>query len=439
MDNSMIRLIVLVVLTLVASPAWANLMFATGTFTSATGNGAQAITDATCAQPKVVIAWWNRATADATFTAHEGFGFGVAVDAGTDQQAHQEFYNTDAVNTTDSAEQKSSVAFIVNQKSVTPSSAYTAVITSFNSDGFTITYSGNDDTNHNIIHYVCLGGSDITNAYLGEFTGPSATGDAAFTGVGFQGNLGLFFGMRSTVLGADNRADYEFWVGAAKSATERAVVATYGDDGNATPLNKSESYLNSAAVLAVPSGGGLAIANLADFKTWDADGFTFTYSALGGVNAVVFNGLILKGTFRSAIATQARNTGNGTQDVTSPGFPPEGLMLFGGFPTASATETVQGHLVIGAGEATGSVSDNGTWVSDSAQATTTDVNMYSSASKIYTQATNPNTVAAQADLNAWLSNGYQLNWTTTDANARLFFHLALAGASRQASSPIIFP
>jgi hypothetical protein len=215
----------------------------------------------------------------------------------------------------------------------------------------------------------------------------------------------------------------------AKSATERAVVAVYGNDGSGS-ANQDESYINSSACFAIAEGGGPQIDNLADFVSWDADGFTLNYSA-NNLASRVFFGLILQGTFQAAIGTQARKiTTTGTQNVTTPGFQPVGVLIAGGFATASATETTQSHLVLGAFDGS---RNQGTWNS-SAASINTDCNMYASAANCYTQATNPSTVAAQAS-GSLAATGYDLDWTTVDANARLFCHLALASAV-QASRPM---
>jgi hypothetical protein len=200
-----------------------------------------------------------------------------------------------------------------------------------------------------------------------------------------------------------------------------------GDDGVTTGTNQSDSYISTTKLLPIVSGGGCLLAQHATFKTWDAsDGFTLTHTNGEGI-ARVFFGLILKGAYQAAVGSQARTTSGAPvdQDVTSPGFQPSGLLLAGTFATANDTETTQGHMIIGAADGT---DDQGTWCGD-ASTINTDCNMYSSSSKVYSQLTNPSTVAAQADA-SFISNGYRLGWTTTDANARRFWHLALAsGAS----------
>jgi hypothetical protein len=406
------------------------LSFFSGSFTIASGLGTQAVAGVGF-QPRVVLAYWLRSTADQTFTAHAGIGMGVAVDRGTDQQSCIVCYNTDAVATSDSAQAKDTAAFIKNIASVGPGFNVIATIASFDSDGFTINKTTNDGTNLNIIKFVCLGGTDITDAFLLECTSPATAISQAYTGVGFEGNLAMFFGIRSSTSGTTSATGSSLFVGAATSSSSEMVVAAYANDNEAGAAY-AESYVNSAACVAIGGGTSLAIRNLADFTSFDADGFTLNFSAVG-IASVRFFALILKGTFQAAIGMQARTITAATvdQDVTTtPSFQPAGVLLAGTFATANATETGQAHLVLGAGDGTNS---HGLWYGDAA-ADTSEVDSYTSGSNVYTQATNPSTVAAQASL-SMISTGYRLNWTTTDANARVFGHVAL-GSAEQPSRPM---
>lgn len=432
------RRVLLLTLVLVlgsTSAALADFVFATGTFTLTSGTGTQQITDATCAQPKVVIVWWNRATTDATFSATGSWGLGVAVDAATDQVADMEAWGSDNQGTTDSAYAKHTSGFIANIANGTSGFNDTATISSFNSNGFTINKVTNDGTNLNIHHYVCLGGSDITNAYLGEFALTTGTGSQSFTGVGFQGTFGLFFGGWFGTAGDQTGARFYHWMGAA-NGTQQNAVSLWAQDAT-TSANAAESYVNSSNAIAMGNLGAGGINSLASLTSFDADGFTINKGVSAGTTRQFF-GLILKGTFQSHIGQQARLTSTTTQDITTPGFQPTGVMIVGAYPTADATETTHAHMILGAG--TSSSTDHGAWFGDESTINT-EINQYSSASNIYTQAAGPSTVSAQAGLNAMLSNGYQLNWTTTDATARLFWHMVFAGAagaSRSHVSPIMF-
>jgi hypothetical protein len=397
---------------------------ATGTFTLRSGNGTQEVNFSSAFQPKVILVWWSRATADVTFVANGGYGFGVAVDRVSDQQMNIAGYNADNVGTTASAYSKRTALFMRVMKDDAANTCCDVSITSFDADGgFTITTANNDDTCLAVAHYLALGGSDITNAFLGEFAMTTGTGAQAFTGVGFQGNLGIFF--QQLHAGAGNADGNRYYGGLGfANATQQAGLAFWGHHGTTAP-NASESYMDASNAILSGNIGTGGIFMRASLTTFDADGFTINRAASMGVTRQFF-GLIIQGNFQSHIATQARKiTTTGTVDYTT-GFQPGAVLLAGAFPTADATETIQSHWSIGAG--TSSSDDHGIWVGD-ASTINTDTNNYSDAGNIYTQATNPSTIAAQANLDSMQATAYRLNWSTVDANARLFMHLALASNS----------
>jgi hypothetical protein len=410
------------------------LEIATGSFQLRSGTGAQTVNiSPTLTDIKVILFWWTRATADATFTADMAGGFGAAVyTGGTPQMAAISWWNDDGVATTDTAIRKGVDHAMFNVANGTFGYNNSFTVTTFGTSSFAINVTLNDDTNLPIVHYTCLGGSDLTNAYLGEFLGPTTgtTGNFGFTGVGFRGDLGLFFGMNAGGAGSQTATDYSFWLGAAHGASEQAVVSMWGDDGT-TSANRAESYISGSKCHAMGNASNVRIEATAEFVSFDSNGFTKNYT-LVTTGSRRFFGLILKGTFQAHVGTQARKiTTTGTQDIVT-GFEPVGLFLAGVFPTAVDTETVEAHLTLGA--ATSASDAHGTWNGDAATINT-DTNMYSSADLCYVQATNPSTIAAAADLDSMQATGPRLNWTTVDANARLFWHLAL-GSAVQSSRPM---
>jgi hypothetical protein len=416
---------------LLVTPSYADFQFATGTFTLNAGTGNQEVNISPAFQPKVVIFYWAASTANATFSATGRPGIGAAVDQGTDANIALSIFVTDNVATTDTAVAKAVDASIKNLSAVTPAYNDSLAVTSFDTDGFTLDILTNTDANLHIIKYVALGGSDITNAYGGEFLGASdGTGNEAFTGVGFQGDLAFFFGMNTGTAGTTAAGGGPFNFGVAND-TQQAVVSIWNRDAQTAGAH-SESYISASKCYVM--GNTTTTDNEASFVSFDADGFTLNYSKLTTIGRRFF-AVVLAGTFRSHIGVQARPTSTGTQSYTTD-FQPAGVLLAGTFATANDTELSQAHWVFGSGDGSAS---HGIWSADAAQVTSTDSNQYTSASNIYTQATNPSTVAAQASLSSMLSTGYQLNWGTADANARLFMHVALAGAAtgRRPIMPIL--
>jgi hypothetical protein len=417
-----------------AAPAHADFVFANGSVTLTSGTGTQGVTDAACAQPKVILFFWTNNTA-AGFQATNAGGFGISVDRGTDQHISSSQITTDNVATTSALFARHNTYSIV-QRTVAGYSVL-AYVSAFNSNGFTITKDTNDDASLGIIKYVCLGGSDLENAYVAEFAAPAGGGSQAETGVGFQGNLGIFLASPAgTGASPTTGSAGGFSFGAATSSSARAVTAFKTiHNTTSTGTNQSSSRFSASNVLLIPRTTTTTFAaQLADFTSFGADGFTLNWTNNTGT-AAKYWALILKGTFQAHVGSQARSTSATTQDITSPGFQPKGIILAGGFATAADSDIAQGHMSLGAADGT---NHHSVWMGDAATINT-DTNRYSNASNVYSQATNPSTLAAQAAWNAWLSNGYQLNFGTADANARLFAHIALAGAAstRRPIAPMI--
>lgn len=411
--------------------------FATGVFAAiTTGGPTQAVVIAPAFQPKVVILFGTRQTADG-FSAEEGGCFGAAVDKATDEEVAITWASDDALAASDTARGSSTTKMFRMFTEGSPTLDAEADISSFNTDGFTVSWSDLPATAIKV-RYVCLGGADIDNVDITQFTGPAAlaTGNKAYTGVGFTPKFLLLLG--TSQLAVADAVHSVGMIGAAASTTSRGVLMWRVVDASAT-ANRGASYINSALCLAQPqnTGGAIPVTDQeADFVSFDADGFTLNHTkATSG--SFLFWAISLGGTFQVHVGQQARPTALGTQDVTTPGFEPVGLMLLGTLATADATITTQMHVCIGAGEITGTVSEGSIWTS-SILAATSDANMRTLDTKIYNQNTNPTTAAAEADLNLWLSNGYRLDWTTVDANARLFYHIALGSAAVAAGANPVF-
>jgi hypothetical protein len=396
-----------------------------GTFTLTAGITTQTVSgivdkDGAAFTPKVVLAWCDRNTAEATFTADYAMSFGAAVDRATDQQGMMVSFADDNVGANDALRGKYTDDFIKSIANTGPGYNVTARISSFGSGQFVINKTVNDGTNLPIVKYLALGGTDIDDAYLMEIQAPAAASGVTYTGVPFQGNLVVFFG--NHFLGSGNQATGTplHFIGAATSSSAEAVAACY--TRNASAANLAKSYSSAAACVAGFGTATDGIRILGDFTAWTSDGFTINWSVADGAVRHVF-ALILKGSFQTSIGQQARPTTNTTQDITT-GFEPLAGLIVGTFATTTATAIVKNHLSLGAFDQT---RNHGKWWGDEATINT-ETNMYSSATKCYTDATGPSTVVAQAGVSAVAATQFTLDWTTTDANARLFMHLALGSS-----------
>jgi hypothetical protein len=64
-------------------------------------------------------------------------------------------------------------------------------------DGFTIRWTTNE-ARADIIHYIALGGTDITNAVASDFTMTTGSGTQDVTGLGFQPDFLMFLSVEHT-------------------------------------------------------------------------------------------------------------------------------------------------------------------------------------------------------------------------------------------------
>lgn len=276
---------------------------------------------------------------------------------------------------------------------------------------FTINWSAFPATTREI-GYIMLGGGDLTNVALIEGTPRLIdVGTKAYTGVGFQGDCVLFMGRAVTVTGT--AAGLNHHLGAAVSSTQRGCIR-FGERDSMSA--GAEHHSNNAACLHIPTQQGLAVDALADFVSFDSDGFTLNWTDFAA-SAWLFAALVLKGG-RYAVNEILAPTSTGTQSITTVAEP-NGVYFFGtGQTTANATDGAEAHICIGAGGES-PIEELAMWTSAD-NTVDSDTNRAWDTAKCIKVATNPSTVAAEADFNSVTSTSYVLNWTTTRLNSRFF-------------------
>lgn len=396
-----------------------------GTYTFPTGTGLRDIITGLSFAPKVYIPFYTRSTANATFSSTLSYGMGVGVDRATDQAFRAGGACVDNQSTTLTQTLKSTSGIIIRPHS-DASSNYdlSASHNTFKSDGAEVNVTFNTGSVLSIVKWLALGGADLEDAYAAEWSITAGTGNKSFTTCPFQPTMALFITNRVNASGDAGNAGYGVGFGATNGTQQAAVTWTSSTGATSTPYAYTKIYNNRCVCV---KGGTQDFE--ASFVSFNSDGMTINLDTDEFASTRHVFVLFLKGTFQSDIGVQARPTSNTTQDITTT-FQPVGGLIAGGYATAVNTETSGGnHIVFGAFDDT--INNHGTWAGDS-DTINTDTNQYASNSNVYTQATNPSTVAAQAAVSAILSNGFRMNWTTTDANARQYMHVAFGS---QAAGP----
>lgn len=307
-----------------------------GSFNSGTGAVASTVVVTGVGfQPKAVVFWWTRSTTTGVIDEVLGgsMNIGVGFASGAANRNCAVSQSTDASATSDSNKYFYTDACIV--VTIADGSAVEGLLdfTSFDADGFTLTVDDQFASSWHI-HYLALGGVDITNAYVGSTPSPLLTGNQSITDPGFQPDVILTwssFGV--TAGGREFMGALSF--GAATSSTQRGVAGIWSRDGQADTQVGGYGYNEEFA--ASPTTFTESMADRADFVSFDATGFTLNWLETL-LNDCTIGYLVIKGGKWIVGDLTTRTDGNNIVE-NGFGFTPS-FGLFGSVNAALSTQDV---------------------------------------------------------------------------------------------------
>lgn len=394
-----------------------------GTFVKNTAAGAQSITGLGF-QPKAIIFYWTKQTT-AAYAASTSSGYGFAAAGAPITMAAVSVQALDAQATTDANNYHSNAAAIVLQNTASGGAVNNlGTVTAFGADGFTVSWSAAGQAD--IIHYIALGGTDITNAKVGTTSMFALAGASSVTGVGFQPDTAFLIssanGITLNTITASSRPGRTFGFMSDTSGAMTQGSVSYGNRDARTATGYMGSVWSNTGY---ENLRGTATDVDATWTSWDIDGFTMNAAAApNGAHFVSW--LALKGGLFK-LGTLAQRTSAGTQAITGIGFQPNAVLfasanLSTASGTVSTTAGTAGKQSFGAAAAT----QSGTWIG-TAGTINSDENMYASTTAAITHATSQ-TTNAQASLSSLDADGFTLNWTAADATARNVLYIAMGTA-----------
>ncbi len=392
----------------------------TGSFTKNASTGAQAVTGVGFL-PKAIIFWTSYQTSSDTPTTSYRYGWGCST--GAAESFSISAASQGGVGTTATARRCDTKPISIVNYDATLLSA--ADLTSFDADGFTLDWTTNGGGTQ-IIHYLALGGTDLTGQKVVTWSNVASTGNQSVTGVGFQPNL--LFTMKSLATATtEMSASQALSLGVVSAASNYASLSIGGNSGVNTAAADYDSFRaikTDAALIAINTA--LSDTHRASLTSMDSDGFTLNWSVASTVQ--LWGGLALKGprvkvgTFTSASA------------ITGVGFTPSAVAFLS---TQRANTTNTFNLQHDFGATTGVGADQSANIIDSRIPTgggNTDGAGTDSTGKCYTRvSTGPTAIQTQAALSSFDSDGFTLSWsagTITD----IIGYIALGGAPSAVSS-----
>lgn len=292
---------------------------------------------------------------------------------------------------------------------------YAADFVSFDPDGFTLNFSVASPDRR--VLYVALGGEHLSNVKAGSFALNTSPGDQDITGTGFLPTVVLLVSSMMTGVGGTTSA--KICLGAAKSATRR--WAYHGSSRHALTALARSQQRTTAALLGLHDDGTQDF--IADFVSFASNGFRLNLSDAPD-SAWRVGYLALKGASAYVGAFDKRTT-IGLQTVEGVGFLPKGLLF------CSFCRLAQDGAMLDYEGAFGGVSQVGSerafWALNR-----DDVFLSTGAfrtTKAFIDGAPDGTIIeAEADLDAYLADGFRLDWTTNDAVAKQILFVSFGDA-----------
>ena len=216
----------------------------------------------------------------------------------------------------------------------------------FFADGFDIDFVASS-TGARYYSYVALGGTNITNVKVGEFTHSNATGNQSSTDPGFTPDLVLFLPTR----GATNQTGHvhsAIGFGAMEKSGTQMAIFNVGRDNTADATTHRIWENANCIVNVAPSTTNLGTAvvdSKASFVSMDTNGWTINWSdAHPNATDLIFYLAIKGGQYHiDSFANPVGGTGvPNTAGITAPGFEPKGVMVVSGGLSALVQYT---HLI----------------------------------------------------------------------------------------------
>jgi hypothetical protein len=298
--------------------------------------------------PKAIILWATPQTADGAAAASASFGMGMGTyRSSAVSMGYVTYFSADAGGSSVVARGMNTTSLLrLFSDGTTPTVDLEINLTSMDDNGVTISWVNLHTTASIRVHYMILGGSDITDALVHTYTLATSTATQDVTvASGFgKPDLFLFMGSPQTSLG-DTALTCTLFLGAGNAAGE-IFSAAMGDEDAANAMVMGG--INKAALVTLRHSAVGTIdadATLSAYGSWPTDGYRLSYSDQAN-NAYHVLGLALRGTFTSKVTSVDAPTSTGDTDATLAGGTAKGALCFAttGPGTAATTDTTSSNL-----------------------------------------------------------------------------------------------
>lgn len=382
--------------------------------------------------PKVVLFWSSGTIAATTLTAHAQVSTGVAISAADQRVSAASAQDaTSAALTGRRANNTACIAFL-NPASSTQVVLATAALVSMDGDGFTINWTVCDAVQRRI-HWLALGGADITQVAGGSTASPTsavAPTNTVPVSVGFAPDLLIFLPTDLTTFPGNSANSGHGFGFAARNG--QAGVAENALSG-ANPTSAGRYQRTDRALTGFGYIAGVATINCqAQVSSFDAAGFTLTYDAVG--TAPIYTEYVAIAGLQAAVNTiSAPSTSGHDASNRGLGFTPAALLMLSHNGATGTTVQASQHFLLGA--ATANADQRSAYMGNANNATGGSIaKAYSDATKlinVFVETPSPSGAQSViASLSGLVADGFDLDWTIPvgDVSTHQYAYMAIGPA-----------
>jgi hypothetical protein len=385
-------------------------------------------------QPKFIFFWWNGRvdTTDASGRATHQRGFGAATSATDRRYATSLSQDAQPAMLTNTMQGNAACIGIT-----TTADAIDGLmdLQSMDAGGFTLVIDDAFTASYRI-HYIAIGGTDLTDVTTGQFTGNAAAGSQDVTSLSFQPDGIIFFGTAQASANNTVRADSRILLGAA-DATNQYVWTGGSNDGAAA--SQSMSYCLSGECIANLISAVTSIENRATFTSFLSNGFRINWAEVTTGSLVYFFVAFKGGSFKFGDLLTQTDTSTAITE-SGLGFQPAGVMLVSAGRAESTADTATDDDELSIGAFTSTSVRVAMAVADDDAANDSIVSTSISYDEVY-QNLNANTgaIEGEMDVQSVGSDGFTLIMDDADPSQSFVWYMAFGNPSVNPPSSMVYP
>jgi len=357
--------------------------------------------------PKVIIFHYNESGVSGTVASGSSFGFGMATASPSYQMTIFVRASDGGAGNSDSSQRNDSIVHTIVSNSTTIARGS---ISSWNSDGVTIQVHSASNSVIARIGWLALGGSDLTNASIVQYTSPTEPGIQPLTGAGFAPTAAIIATLGSDTAVNSTRDNLDSWPGIGIATPTAQAASGYLSKHAAGGHRRSQS---NSHVIYLPDEGDIRWA--ASVQSFDSDGITLYWSSVQ-TTAMFFWVLYLKGpSFGVVDFLQPTSTGDQAYSLTS--FQPKAGLFITHCDIAATGQRTHGFLNVGTAVSPTARALHMTALSNSGST----IRYHRNDSVIACTAVpsgGTTSEVARADFVSWNSDGFTLYWSPVDSTQR---------------------